>query len=87
MVQVVRDYCILPMYSSYIHQTAPFVRSVLIAGPRDSGKDMLVHAVCTELGAVLIDLTASNIVGKYPGKAGLIMLIHLINKVSKYLTS
>ncbi len=66
-----------------IHQTAPLVKSLLIAGPRDSGKDMLVHAVCSEIGAVLFDLTAANIVGKYPGKAGLIMLIHLVNKVSK----
>lgn len=44
---------------------------------------MLVHAICSETGAVLFDLTAANIAGKYPGKAGLIMLIHLINKVSK----
>lgn len=71
------------MCSREIHQTAPLNRSLLIAGPKDSGKDMLVHAVCTELGAVLFDLTAANIAGKYPGKAGLIMLIHLINKVSK----
>lgn len=72
------------MCSASIHETAPLIRSVLIAGPKDCGKDMLVHAVCTETGATLFDLSAANIVGKYPGKAGLIMLIHLINKVSKY---
>lgn len=42
---------------------------------------MLVHAICSELGAVLFDLTPANIAGKYPGKAGLTMLVHLINKV------
>lgn len=46
---------------------------------------MLVNAICTELGAVLFDLTPSNIVGKYPGKTGLIMLVHLVNKVSRLL--
>lgn len=44
---------------------------------------MLVHAMCTELGAVLFDLSPANIVGKYPGKPGLIMLIHLVNKVAR----
>jgi hypothetical protein len=43
---------------------------------------MLVQAICTELGATLFDLTATNIVGKYPGKSGLNMLLHLVIKVS-----
>ena len=44
---------------------------------------MLLHAICSELGATLFDLTATNIVGKYPGKSGLNMLLHLVIKVSK----
>ena len=47
------------------------------------GKSMLLNAICTELGATLFDLTATNIVGKYPGKSGLNMLLHLVSKVSK----
>jgi len=73
--QVILEYCILPLGSKTIHQTAPLVKSVLLAGPRGSGKDMLVHAVCTETGSVLFDLSPANIVGKYPGKSGLIMLV------------
>ncbi|KAJ4427993.1 hypothetical protein ANN_24006 [Periplaneta americana] len=83
--QVILEYCILPLGSKAIHQTAPLVKSVLLAGSRGSGKDMLVHAVCTETGAVLFDLSPANIVGKYPGKSGLIMLVHLVNKVSRLL--
>ncbi|KAJ9582282.1 hypothetical protein L9F63_003411, partial [Diploptera punctata] len=83
--QVILEYCILPMGSKIIHQTAPLVKSVLLAGPHGSGKDMLVHAICTEIGAVLFDLSPANIVGKYPGKSGLIMLVHLVNKVSRLL--
>ena len=45
------------------------------------GKSMLLNAICTELGATLFDLTATNIVGKYPGKSGLNMLLHLVSKV------
>lgn len=46
---------------------------------------MLVNAICTEAGATLFDLTPANIVGKYPGKSGLTMLLHLVTKVSRLL--
>ncbi|KAL0271263.1 UNVERIFIED_CONTAM: hypothetical protein PYX00_008408 [Menopon gallinae] len=81
--QVITEYCILPLGSKTIRQNSPLVRSLLIAGPHKSGKNMLVHAICTEVGAVLFDLSPANIVGKYPGKSGLIMLMHLVNKVSR----
>lgn len=57
----------------------------LFLGSRGSGKDLLVKAICTETGAVLFDLSPANIVGKYPGKSGLVMLLHLVNKVSRLL--
>lgn len=79
--QLIREYCILPLGNSILRELTPLVRSVLIAGPRGSGKKMLINAICTELGATLFDITPANIVGKYPGKTGLIMLMHLISKV------
>ncbi|XP_060650034.1 IQ and AAA domain-containing protein 1-like isoform X3 [Drosophila nasuta] len=83
--QILVEYCILPLGSEAIHSCTPLIRSVLLAGPRGSGKKALLHAICTEVGAVLFDLTPANIVGKYPGKSGLIMLIHLVLKVSRLL--
>lgn len=59
----------------------PLIKSILLAGPRGVGKKMLVHALCTETGANLFDLTPENIAGKYPGKSGLTMLIHMVTKV------
>ena len=56
--------------SSYLRENAPHVKSCLLVGPEGSGKTMLLNAVCTELEAVLFDLTATNIVGRYPGKSG-----------------
>ncbi|XP_034937437.1 dynein regulatory complex protein 11 [Chelonus insularis] len=83
--QLVAEYCILPLGNENIRLLSPLVRSVLIAGPHGSGKKMLVQAICTELGATLFDITPANIAGKYPGKSGLIMLLHLISKVSRLL--
>lgn len=68
--------------SQAVHEQAPLTKSILLAGPRGTGKKMLVQAVCNEVGANMFDLTAANIAGKYPGKDGLKMLIHLIFKVS-----
>ncbi|GAB1866288.1 DRC11 protein [Camponotus japonicus] len=83
--QLIAEYCILPLGNQALREFTPLVRSVLIAGPHGSGKKLLVNAICTELGATLFDITPANIAGKYPGKAGLIMLVHLISKVSRLL--
>lgn len=57
------------------------VKSLLLAGPSGVGKKMLVHAICTETGANLFNLSATNIAGKYPGKTGLQMMLHMVFKV------
>ena len=66
-----------------MRENTPHIKSVLLTGPEGSGKSMLVHAICNELKATFFDLTATNIVGKYPGKSGLNMLLHLVIKVSR----
>lgn len=68
--------------SAAVHEKAPLVKSLLLAGPSGVGKKMLVHAICTETGANLFDLSAANIAGKYPGKNGLQMMLHMVFKVS-----
>lgn len=64
-----------------MRENAPLVKSLLLAGPSGVGKKMLVHAICSETGANLFNLTAANIAGKYPGKSGLKMMVHLVLKV------
>ena len=72
-----------PAGSQVVHEKAPHVKSLMITGPRGVGKKMLVHAVCTETGANLFDLTPATIAAatRYAGKAGLNMLLHMVFKV------
>lgn len=81
--QLIKEYIILPLGSDVVRNSCPVIRSILFAGSKGSGKRTLLHAICNEVGATLFDLTPANIVGKYPGKSGLIMLIHLVLKVSR----
>jgi len=83
--RVITEYCILPLGSQIVHEKSPLIKSTAIIGPRGCGKKMLLHAICTETGANLFDLSASNIVGKYPGKAGLQMMLHIVFKVARLL--
>ncbi|XP_010624421.1 dynein regulatory complex protein 11 isoform X2 [Fukomys damarensis] len=69
--------------SAAVHEKAPLVKSLLLAGPSGVGKKMLVHAICTETGANLFNLSAANIAGKYPGKSGLQMMLHVVFKVAR----
>ncbi|EPY86111.1 hypothetical protein CB1_000327018 [Camelus ferus] len=71
--------------SAAVHKKAPLVKSLLLAGPSGVGKKMLVHAICTETGANLFNLSATNIAGKYPGNSGLQMMLHVVFKVARQL--
>ncbi|XP_064308233.1 dynein regulatory complex protein 11 isoform X1 [Phalacrocorax carbo] len=83
--QLIALYGILPLGSQTVHEKAPLVKALLLAGPTGVGKKMLVHAICTETGANLFNLSTSNIAGKYPGKNGLQMMLHMVLKVAKQL--
>ncbi|CAH8556235.1 unnamed protein product [Schistosoma rodhaini] len=83
--RLVTEYAILPLGSQNVHEKAPFIKSLLLAGPHGTGKRSLVNIICTETGANLFDLSAENIADKYPGKDGLRMLVHLVFKVGRLL--
>ncbi|MCJ8734625.1 hypothetical protein PDJAM_G00237410 [Pangasius djambal] len=81
--QVISLCAVLPLGSQVIHEKAPLVKAILLVGPSGVGKKMLVHAICQETGANLFDLSPLNLVGKYPGKSGLQMLLHMVFKVAR----
>uniref|UniRef100_A0A8C7LH25 IQ motif containing with AAA domain 1 n=1 Tax=Oncorhynchus kisutch TaxID=8019 RepID=A0A8C7LH25_ONCKI len=71
--------------SQSVHQNAPLMKTLLLAGPGGVGKRMLVHALCTETGANLFNLSPRNLAGKYPGRSCLQYLLHMVFKVARQL--
>ncbi|XP_026680454.1 dynein regulatory complex protein 11-like [Diaphorina citri] len=87
VLQAVKEFCVLPLFSEKVHKTAPLNKSVFLAGPPKSGKHMIVNAVCTHVGAVKFDLSARTIrESEFFGKdIGMKALEDWIMKVSRYL--
>ncbi|XP_053987060.1 IQ and AAA domain-containing protein 1-like [Hylaeus volcanicus] len=81
--QVMMENCVLPLSSKEIHRIAPLVRSVCICGLARYGKSFLVDAICSEVGAVLFDMTPTVLVGKYVGRRNEQKLINMISKVAR----
>ncbi|XP_018307729.1 IQ and AAA domain-containing protein 1 [Mycetomoellerius zeteki] len=80
--QLVLEYCVLPLISKETHQLAPLVRSVCIYGLPGAGKTSLANAICSEIGALLFDVSAPVLVNKYIGKEK--QLINIISKVARF---
>merc|ERR1712139_168557 len=76
--QLVVEHCMLPLASTSIRQKAPYAaRSLLLYGPKGSGKSMLARAIATETGATFFDISPSVIEGKYThAKTGSPLLIY-----------
>ena len=80
------EYCILPLGSKSIKsniQDHENVRSILFYGPGGSGKTLMVKSIASETGALLINLSSSNIGSSFGGKEGATKLIHMAFTVAK----
>ncbi|XP_061940510.1 IQ and AAA domain-containing protein 1-like [Apis cerana] len=81
--QLVMEYCILPLSTKEIHQIAPLIQSVCICGLPQQGKTFLVNAICSEVGALLFDMSPAILAGKFMGPKNEHKLINTISKLAR----
>jgi len=77
------EYCILPLGFDSISDAIPKINSILLFGPKGVGKNAYVNAIATETGATLFNLSPRNTMGQYPGKAGVVKMLHMVFKVAE----
>merc|ERR1712060_254529 len=64
------EHCVLPLAQTDIRQKAPIdlaARSLLLYGPKGSGKSMLARAIAAETGATFFDISPAVIADKSTG--------------------
>ena len=84
--RAILEYCILPLGSDQIKATidnSQNVRSVLLYGPEMCGKSLVVEAIASELGALVIDLSSSAVGPRYESKELATTLIHMAFTVAR----
>ncbi|EFN79071.1 IQ and AAA domain-containing protein ENSP00000340148 [Harpegnathos saltator] len=81
--QLVFEYCVLPLISKETHQIAPLVRSVCICGLPRAGKTFLANAICSEVGALLLDVSPSVLVDKFTDKKEQKRFINMVSRVAR----
>jgi len=79
---------ILPLGSEFLRISSPFLKSMLLYGPRGAGKTMLTEAVAAHTNALFIELTPETL-QELPselceGKSGPLRLIHIIFSVARH---
>ncbi|KAG2497810.1 hypothetical protein HYH03_004081 [Edaphochlamys debaryana] len=80
--QALTEYCILPLGSQFIHERAPYTKSVLLYGAEKTGKTLMAQAIANLSGSNFFDISPRNTDGKYPGK-NVAMMVHMVFKVAR----
>lgn len=80
------EHCVLPLAATDIRQKAPELltaKSLLLYGPKGSGKSMLARAIATETGSTFFDMSPVVIEGKPEAKGANAKLVNaqLVYKV------
>ena len=79
------EYAVLPLGSRALKASLSDdvnIKSIMMYGPAGSGKTMMVEAIASELGAMVVNISPHRLAGLYTGKTGPTKLMHLIYKVA-----
>ncbi|CAF0994003.1 unnamed protein product [Adineta ricciae] len=67
--------------SQEVHLNLAPYKAILLAGPHGSGKELLVHIACNELGGLLLDLSPANLMKSFNTSDGLKILFAMIKRL------
>lgn len=84
--QNLREYATLPLGCQPVKDKLDpeyNIKSIFLYGPHGSGKTMLAQAIATETGAMMMDLSYEKLSTAFPGKNGILKVLHMIFQVGR----
>jgi len=77
------EYAILPLGSTQCKAKTQHIKSLMLYGPKGAGKTLMAEAIANEIGAIFLNLSPSNLAGKFQGKTGPTKLMHMAFTVAR----
>jgi SpoVK/Ycf46/Vps4 family AAA+-type ATPase len=93
--RIITEYCILPLGyepvkildedgdEELVGPQLPAINTMMLFGPKGSGKTTIVNAIASETGANVFNITPRNTAGQFLGKSNVTKMIHMVFKVAK----
>merc|ERR1711865_651626 len=81
--QALTEYAILPLGSTQCKAKTQHIKSLMLYGPKGAGKTLVAEAIANEIGAIFLNLSPSNLAGKFQGKTGPTKLMHMAFTVAR----
>jgi SpoVK/Ycf46/Vps4 family AAA+-type ATPase len=93
--RIITEYCILPLGyepvkildedgdEELVGPQLPAISTMMLFGPKGSGKTTIVNAIASETGSNVFNITPRNTAGQFLGKSNVTKMIHMVFKVAK----
>jgi len=80
--QTISEYVGMPLGSTFAREKLPVNKSLVFFGPQGTGKSLIVRALQSQCGALVLDMSPSNILERYSERSKVVKAFYMAWKVA-----